>query len=99
MNDNERKLADALMEGDEEYSDASKIVSLLLNRGWGSKKKIMLDSGVKEKEFNEIWNNIKKNKYFASRGNINLDEEPNDVSVILMMLCAKGFIERTIGQR
>ena len=90
------KLVKMLSEGDKEYEPEAKVVVALLTMGCLDKKAIEKKSNVNNKRFENIWQNLGKGGYFAVNGKIIIDKDSNDTDIpfILMMLVAKGHLER-----
>jgi hypothetical protein len=97
MTKKDEKLAWELA-GSDEYIKEAKVIVALFKKGV-DKKVVKEYSGVK-RGFMRIWNNLKKNHYFEN-GKIILSEDFDKyegIELILMILCAAGFIERKLNE-
>jgi hypothetical protein len=84
---------------DEEDIEHLKLCLLLLHYGWKKKEYIRKQVKLSKEEFNEVWDNLKKSKYFYKDGKIWIEEIKDDLPILLMLAVARGYVRRTVEKK
>ena len=76
-----------------ELNDVAKVCVACLYLG-ANKRKVKRLANCKN--FEEYWSNLEKNHYFNEDQTINLEDLDTDIPFVMMINCAKGFVEREV---